>query len=136
MTESDLEASSQAWPKRAEVDAMTDIPALWTALQNMHEVRDRIKSQLDTARSAVAAGGEYSAAEWYRKAEQALRIAGRTAENMQFRLGELKRRRRLEDASAGGQRFVEAARRKLPPDVFQALMEEAWGESGLGDRPG
>lgn len=82
---------------------------------------DRINGQLADARRAAASDGDYSDADWYRRAETALRHKGRLMQRIQLELTRLrgKQSNKLESA------FIEAARELLLPDVFQNIMDAA-----------
>ena len=85
---------------------------------------DHIRSQIASAKARVAETGEYSDRGWFIRANDALRHKGREAQRIQWLIGKAKKKL----SSTFEQQFIAAARRRLQPDVFAELINEAHGE--------
>jgi hypothetical protein len=107
-----------------EARAADTVESLKAALEEVNTDIARIKSQLETARAKKIATGEYSDPLWYAKASGALRFKQRESQTLQAKLGELKKQRR-DQAFRVEARFVEIARRRLDPVLFQEIKDEA-----------
>ncbi len=79
-----------------------------------------LKLQLDTAKGKAWTSGEYSDPDWFNRANYALRMTQREHQQVQRDIGEKNRR-----VGAVEQRFMDVARRRLDPDLFHSLMDEA-----------
>lgn len=85
----------------------------------------RMKQQLDTAKARAREDGEYADSDWYVRTKYALRMKGLTHQQI---LSELARRRKAEKATTGNSvqdRFVDICRRRLDPEFFAELLQEA-----------
>lgn len=90
----------------------------------------QVTTQIDEARARAAAEGEYADRDWYHRASYAKKRLGRLSQTLQLKIRELKGRREHDVTRY----FVDAARRRLQPDVFHDLMTEALDMRAL-DRP-
>ncbi len=97
-----------------------------------------MKEELTTARARAAQHGDYMAAEAYARLDRRVHSQGQLCQRLQTELARLKRQRaavnRATDYSVP-HRFVSVARRRLLPDVFASLMQEAedGGERAAGE---
>jgi len=92
------------------------------------ELEDDIRSirkQIQRAQVAVRATGQYASQQWWLKVHEALRIKGHQCQEVQQEMGRLTRARKAAKAQAVEARFVEVARKRLPEELFRALMDEA-----------
>jgi hypothetical protein len=81
---------------------------------------DHIKSRLDQARSEAAVNGVYADPGWYRRAEASKRILGRQSQQIQLEI----RRRKVAGAQSDERLFIDAAKRRLDEDVYEAIWDE------------
>jgi hypothetical protein len=84
-----------------------------------------IETQLDHAEVKRPTTGEWADGAWFVRARTALRYRKQLRAQLQERLSVLKRQERLHYARAWEHRFINAARRMLPHDMFNAIMAEA-----------
>lgn len=104
--------------------AALDAEALKRLLEQTNMEIARIKGQLETARAQQKATGQYADPIWYAKANGALRFKQRESQAIQSRLGELKEERR-QRASREEMKFIEIARRRLDPALFEEIKRES-----------
>ena len=88
----------------------------------LQETFDRIKGQLDQARSEQAAYGLYSDPDWYRKAQAAKRFTGSDMQKVQFVLSQRKKQEREKRANDLPNVFMDAAREMLPRELFYEVL--------------
>lgn len=88
-----------------------------TLLEDMASIR----YQLEEAKSKAATGGDYSDADWFRKASYALRMKGAQQQAVSIEVG---RRKRLVQSTLETW-FVRVAREILDEDLFEEIMDEA-----------
>lgn len=81
-----------------------------------------IQSQIDSAR-IDAQEGEYSDRNWWKKANSARKIKGVQSQQLQHALGQLRAEKRKKNSSNFESKFIEVARRKLPPELFSELTD-------------
>lgn len=84
-----------------------------------------IRRQIERAQAEARATGKYASDHWWLKVHQALRIKGHQCQEIQQEMGRITKARKAARSREVELRFVEAARRRLPPEVFRSLMEEA-----------
>jgi hypothetical protein len=91
----------------------------------------RIRAQLDDATAERAATGQYADARWFAKAKLALRLKGQVAQVLNRRLAELRDEQKKQNVVASAardqdreERFVDAARKVLPKDLYLAVWAE------------
>lgn len=101
-------------------------------LDELHAEHDRrlvailkIKEQIYRARAERADTGEYADRDWFRRATKALRWNQRDAQLLQATMGARNRKRRASFEQA----FFDAARRRLDPTTFAALIDDAHAAS-------
>jgi hypothetical protein len=109
--------------------AALDAEALKRLLEQTNIEIARIKGQLEIARAQQKATGQYADPLWYAKASGALRFKQRDSQAIQSRLGELKEERRRR-ASREEAKFIEIARRRLDPALFEEIKREAEEHNG------
>jgi hypothetical protein len=96
------------------------------------ESLDAIKTQLDEAKANAAQNGNYSDADWFRRAQSAQRWRGRFHQKIQARLSALKKEtkeRNLDEARKESLRFERTffslASKMLPAPLFASIVEAA-----------
>lgn len=84
----------------------------------------KINTQVDRAKSNAAATGNYSDRDWFQRASAARRLHGVEQQLIQAELGKRRKaeRRAINNRIEG--RFIEVAKRKLDPQLYQELMAE------------
>ena len=102
------------------------------AMRGLDDVLNSIRSQLDAAHERKRAHGEYADADWWRRANSALRYNGRRRQELQSKLGQLNRRRKQLSITMAQPRersrdraFIDAARALLPSETFARLWQLA-----------
>ncbi len=80
-----------------------------------------IRTQLDRARADARKLGRFADLSWWGKVHQALRIKGRQCQQIQLEL----RRFRLAKQQSVESYFLEVARERMDPEVFQTFLETA-----------
>lgn len=130
-------ASRQQAIEEAQIaELLAQREQLLRAKEENLEAARRIRSQLDRARSAAAANGDYSDRHWFRRANDALRHRGREDQEYGLRLTLLNREINGLQISAWQHRdqvirpgfqaaFYHVAKRELPSALFQRLIAEA-----------
>lgn len=94
-----------------------------------------IKDQMSKAKVREATEKRPIDRSWFQKAETAARIKGSMHQRLQRRRGELRRMSNSaivgekRQADAVEKRFLEIARRRLHPDTFNEIFEEARSEA-------
>ena len=88
----------------------------------------RLKMQIDGAKAHCAQTGDYSDADWYNRANYALRMVAKEHQQCIREIGERNKRTKLENAARFERLFVEIARRRLHRELFQEIFNEAQQE--------
>lgn len=96
-----------------------------SALAALAEQMAGIKAQLDEAKGHAAVEGDYSDREWFNSARNALRIKGQLHQQVAQEIGRRNRLEKAQRANAREVHFVRIARRRLDPDLFREIMDEA-----------
>lgn len=107
--------------------SLDDAAAIEAAIGTLELDLVRIKTQLEDARSREVAG-EYVDRAWFQATRTALRFKGAVHQRLLRRFGELKRAGRASREESLERKFIEAARRRLEPETFSAILAEAKGE--------
>lgn len=89
-----------------------------------------IKAQIGEAKGYAAETGEYSDADWFRRANLALRFKGREHQALQLEFGRRRKEERRAYNSSMERAFIDAARAKLDATTFRLLMNEALARVG------
>lgn len=89
-----------------------------------------VKTQIDFAKSEAAETGNYSDADWFNRARHAVRMKGREHQLIQAELGKRKKEERRAFNAKAERCFIDAARRRLDPDLFSDLWAEAMAHAG------
>lgn len=84
-----------------------------------------IRSQVNDAKSHTATTGDYSDADWFRRAEHALRMRGIEHQKLAQEVGRRNRQEKTERANAREVHFVRIAKRRLDPALFAEILDEA-----------
>jgi hypothetical protein len=95
---------------------------LWM-MEQLDQIMARITAQLDHAHAAVRTRGEYADPAWYANAKLALKIAKSTRNAFCHRVGVLKRSSSSKPRTESA--FMDAARRRLDPATFNAILADA-----------
>lgn len=97
--------------------------------ETLKAVRDEIEIEMIKMKAQIAAAelshyatGERSDWRWLANAKTALRFKGQAHQMVLRRLGEHKKRERADDV---GTRFIDIAKRRLDPVLFESLLNEA-----------
>ena len=85
----------------------------------------KIKAQIGKAKGHAAESGEYADTDWYNRANLALRLKGRERQVLQLEFGMRRKEERKAHNSTIERAFIAAARLRLNPLTFQAIMDEA-----------
>jgi len=85
----------------------------------------RLKMQLEGAKAHAAATGDFSDRDWYNRANFAYRMLAKEHQQCLREIGERNRARRRATGEEFEQKFLEVARRRLHPDVFRDIFDEA-----------
>jgi len=114
-----------------------DVAALELRRDEIETAIARIRGQIEHARSQVWTTGEYSDPNWYARARAALRFKGIEHQQILRALAERRREQRREAAAGQDRRFerafISAARRRLTPELYRELIEEARAASAEAD---
>jgi len=86
-----------------------------------------IKIQIEDAK-ARAAEGSYSNRDWWRRVNNARRIKGLQSQQIQRALGKLRREKKAKNQADLSIRFMDIARRDLPPELFHQILNKALEE--------
>ena len=95
--------------------------ALLRARVRIEKEMDAIRSQIATAQARFYDTGERADRAWWASAHAALRSKGKRVQSVQDELGELRRA----EAHRLEAEFVFVAKRRLRPELYDELMEEA-----------
>ena len=87
---------------------------------------DEIRTQIEDAKAKAAATGDYADREWFRRAKYALRAKGRLHQQLQYRLGTL---RKPKSPQSMAQHFIDVARETLSSDQFHQILQTAMGRA-------
>ena len=97
-----------------------------------------IKEQIARAKARAAADGEYSDADWYQRANRALRHKQIEHQSLMQRTAELRKRLKQEAQQEQNQRFetafIAAAKGMLDGDTFQRIVRRT--NASLATAPG
>jgi uncharacterized protein HemX len=99
-----------------------DRESLLRQKEHLEQEMDQVRDQIERAKVRQIETGKYADPDWWRRANQVLRIKGRQVQAIQNELGGLKKHK----ASTWERAFVEAAERRLDPEVYQTLRDEAY----------
>lgn len=94
-------------------------------IAEIEEVIAAIRAKLEKARAEVHLSGEYADPDWYRRAKAALRFKGIEHQRLLREAAALRRQEKRHRAKEFGEAFIDAARRRLDPEVFSDLLDEA-----------
>lgn len=89
-----------------------------------------IKAQLGEAKSIAAETGEYSDADWFNRANLALRLKGREHQALQMEHGRRRKAERRAYNASIERAFIDAARLRLDATTFRMLWDEALSNAG------
>ena len=89
-----------------------------------------IKAQIAGAKAHAAETGEYSDADWFNRANLALRFKGREHQSLLLECGRRKKEERRAYNASVEREFINAARTKLDATTFRMLMDEALAHAG------
>lgn len=84
-----------------------------------------IKAQIEHAKAQAVTRGIYADADWFVRARQALRHRGAEHQRINTELAKRKKQLRANNAGDYGQRFIDAARKILPPELLQQIFHAA-----------
>ena len=84
-----------------------------------------IKAQIGEAKGYAAETGEYSDADWFLRANLALRHKGREHQALQLEFGRRRKEERRVHNATIERAFIDVARVRLDYKTFQAIMDEA-----------
>lgn len=85
----------------------------------------KIRSSLLEAKGKAAATGDYADRNWFNRASYALRMKGHEHQLVLQELAKRKREERRTRNDVVERLFIQAARKRLEPDVFASIMAEA-----------
>lgn len=122
-----MEVDGNKYRTRAEMVA-AGLP-LRQQLEALLDKIAHLKMQIDGAKAEAAATGNYSDRDWYNRANHALRMAQKEHQQVQLEIGEQNRAKKREGAAAWEKAFIDAARRRLEPELFMELVAEAREET-------
>jgi hypothetical protein len=108
-----------------------DLVTLEEARSQLEADMGKIRLQLDHARANVHATGEYADPKWFVSAQHALRCKGQAHQNLLREIATLKRQQKQTISLSFEKAFIAAARRRLSPDLWRALCDEA-REAAMG----
>ena len=106
-----------------------DIASLQEAFDTLEDHADEIRDQIRKAKDEQHTTGEH--AEWYRLARLALKIKRKKQEKVGRLLAKLKREERQRKGLNVARCFVDEARRVLPEDTFDGIMDVAKDEMAI-----
>lgn len=108
--------------------SLDDINALEEARDILETDIAVIRTQIESARQKCAITGIYEDAEWYNSATTALRFKGLAHQKILRRIGELNRKKREARLNRREIFFVDIAKRRLSPEIFESILCEALEE--------
>lgn len=91
-----------------------------------------LKLQISEAKGRAATTGDYSDANWFNRANHALRMFQREHQQCLREIGDRNKKQRREPSITFERHFMRAARARLDPDLYESLLEEA-REGSLAD---
>jgi len=101
-------------------------------LDQMKAERDKLEEDIASMRGQIEAAqaekhrtGQHADPGWWARVNSARRHASARLQKLNRDIAELERARRQGEGSAFAVRFVEAAKRRLRPETFNAIAEEA-----------
>ena len=104
-------------------------------MEELNETSAKIKDQLLAAQAIKIKTGEYADPDWWRRANYALKGHRRQAQGCQVRLGDVNRQLRALRAAESDRkferRFINAARRMLPPALYSKLCDIALSDAAV-----
>jgi len=115
-----------------DVSTLTDRDSVLSEAEAVLSEMARMKAQIFEAKSR-AVDGDYSDPDWFRRVNTALRYKGIRHQQLLRRAAELRDSANASNANSWERRFIEAARRRLKPETYQALVDEAGEEHGDGE---
>ena len=105
--------------------------------EEMQEVFDRLEDEADAIADQLRAAGAiriktgvYSDPDWYRAAQHALKAKRKTQARIGRKMSQIKREAKAQRASGVAQLFVEEAKRVLPSDTWNDIMDVALNDEG------
>lgn len=113
------------WWKAVDLESIESEDDCVSLMFELDEDISSMKVQVDTAKGAASQHGEFSDYEWFSALNNAMRSAKRMRQAVQERRGYLARIRKKDNQSKLEVKFIEVARKRLAPDVFYAVMNEA-----------
>lgn len=108
-----------------EIAAMTDRDAILAEAETLAADAGMVRIQLEEARTKAFEDDVCANRDWYRRASIALRLKGARHQMLLRRAAQLRNDTKAANAAAWEKRFVDAARRRLTPEAFAAILEEA-----------
>lgn len=90
----------------------------------------QIRTQLEAAKAIAKETGHFANRDWFRRASMALRLKGVRHQAYLRRASHLRGRDKEARGRTFEKSFIDAARRRLNPEVFAGLLQEAREESG------
>jgi hypothetical protein len=112
-------------PRNLDVNSLSREQIL-DMLPQLTAEMDEIRTQIEDAKAKAAATGDYADREWFRRAKYALRAKGRLHQQLQYRLGVLRKERSTQSTEVEKQ-FVNVAREVLPDEQFHRILQTAMG---------
>lgn len=129
-TEKNWRSSMTLEEKKAEI-----VETIYILGREMTEIKDRLAKVKNSVREA----GVYADADWYRRAQYALRMKAVTLQASNRELGEINRQIRAANfakSDTPDRRFVSVAKRVLSPETYQHIWDvvhiERTGEENNG----
>jgi hypothetical protein len=113
--------------RNVDVDSLTREQIL-DMLPQLTAEMDEIRTQIEDAKAKAASTGDYADREWFRRAKYALRAKGRLHQQLQYRLGVLRKERSTQSTEVEKQ-FVNVAREVLPDEQFHRILQTAMGRA-------
>lgn len=98
---------------------------LQAEIEELTEAIAHIKGQLDRAAAELAETGVYADRKWYVSAKYALRMKGAKHQRLLRYTADRKRQERKTKSQRFEQCFLASCRRRLNPELFAELMQEA-----------
>ena len=115
--------------QRPDLNTLT-LPELEARRDELEESIAALKSKLSSVRARHHATGEYADPDWYHRATTRLRFTGVEHQRVTRRIAAMKREQRQAQAAKVERAFVDIARERLDPIIFDTLMAKAQAAIG------
>jgi hypothetical protein len=110
--------------KRVDPITIDNVEECDWLMMKLDEIIANIDESLGRARAEANEHGVYADVDWFHSAQRALRGARQRRQQMQMRRGTLAKQLRERTRAADEKSFINIARRILPPQAFQQIIDE------------